>query len=85
MTSPGHGARRGAGSALRHRWTRVAPGWPTRLANPFTDGGALAVAATVLATRVAYALVTRFLFDDAFQQLFNDLLGPMCVYHTDQG
>jgi hypothetical protein len=33
--------------------------------NPFTDGGALLVALAVLATRVAYALVTRFVFDDA--------------------
>jgi hypothetical protein len=67
MTHSGHGAKRRADSARppARRSSRLAPGWPRRLSNPFTDGGALAVAATVLASRVLYLLLTRFVLDDA--------------------
>ncbi len=62
MTRAAHGGKRAGPRLAEHR---LSPGWPGRLANPFADPGALAVAGVVVAARLAMLLVTRFLFDDA--------------------
>lgn len=65
MTVPAHGSRRGPAGGASRGWMQLAPGWPRRMSNPFTDGSALGVAAVVLVARLVYALTTRFVFDDA--------------------